>query len=388
MSANAILSAKELANALSIRDLTDEAAGPHAVQLLVDAITHSIRATCPAEIRQVRARPLVSAEDNYERLGYPPDAVTRDARYTRYASETCMLRSHTTAMVPPVLRELSRETTVDGGYSWRDVVLVCPGVSYRRDVVDRVHSGTPHQLDLWRVTDGSPPTSAELDELIGRTVHAVLPGAVYRTVPTAHPYTDAGRQVDVLVGGEWLEVAECGLAARHVLARAGLSDDVGGLAMGLGLDRLVMLRKRIPDIRLLSAPDPRIAKQMLDLSVYRSVSRHPPIARDLSIAVDDDADAETLGDIVRDALGTAVDAVEEILILAETPVEELPPAAIDRLGARAGQKNVLLRVVLRHPARTLSDQEANALRDHIHAALRGRTSSSETCHSRSARALS
>ncbi len=38
-----------------------------------------------------------------------------------------------------------------------------------------------------------------------------------------------------------------------------------GLAMGLGLDRLLMLRKRLPDIRLLRAGDPRIAGQMRDL---------------------------------------------------------------------------------------------------------------------------
>jgi len=352
-----LLSTKELTEALTLRDLS---AGPHALGLVVAAISDAMRNAYPTtEIREIRAHPLVPVEDNYEKLGYPPDAVTRDARYTRYASETTMLRSHTTAMIPPALRALPRNP---------DVVLLCPGLVYRRDVVDRIHTGTPHQLDLWRITTG-PVSSADLDDLIATVLHAALPGAEYRTVPASHPYTDAGRQVDVLVDGEWLEVAECGLAARPVLAGAGLSDDVHGLAMGLGLDRLVMLRKGISDIRLLRATDPRIASQLLDLTEYRSVSRHPPISRDVSIAVEADADAEILGGIVRDAIGSAVDAVEEILVLSETSLEALPAAAIARLGIKPGQKNVLLRVVLRHPSRTLSDQEANALRDQIHAAL-------------------
>lgn len=354
-----LLSTEELTDALTLRDLST---GPHALGLIVTAITEAIRNAYPAtEVREIRAHPLVPVEDNYEKLGYPPDAVTRDARYTRYASETTMLRSHTTAMIPPALRALPRSP---------DVVLLCPGLVYRRDVVDRIHTGTPHQLDLWRITTG-PATPADLDDLITTVVHAALPGADYRTVPASHPYTENGRQVDVLVEGEWLEVAECGLVARHVLSRAGLGDDVHGLAMGLGLDRLVMLRKGIGDIRLLSATDPRISGQMQDLTAYRSVSRHPPISRDVSVAVEADADAETLGGIVRDAIGSAGDAVEEIVVLSETSLADLPPAAIARLGIKPGQKNVLLRVVLRHPSRTLSDEEANTLRDRIHAALTG-----------------
>jgi len=362
----AILSARELAAALSLRDLTDDhsddsTGGPHAVRLIADAITQATGTAYPAaEIRPLHDHPLVPVEDNYEKLGYPPDAVTRDARYTRYASETCMLRSHTTAMIPPALREIAREPVPD-------TVLICRGVVYRRDVVDRVHTGTPHQMDLWRVTSGPLMTPADLDALVDTAVHAALPGAVYRAVPASHPYTESGRQIDVLVDGEWLEVAECGLAARHVLARAGLGDHVSGLAMGLGLDRLVMLRKRITDIRLLSSADPRIAGQMLDLSVYRPVSKHPPITRDVSVAVDVDADAETLGAVVRDTIGSS--AVEEVLVLGETGLGKLPPAAIDRLGIRPGQKNVLLRVVLRHPSRTMSDEEANTLRDRIYEAL-------------------
>ncbi|CCH29890.1 hypothetical protein ABZ816_40645 [Actinosynnema sp. NPDC047251] len=335
------------------RDLTDPAQGPHAVQLVLAEILAAAPAS--AEPRVIRHHPDVSVEDNYTNLGYPPDAITRDARYTRYTTEGRMLRSHTSAMIPPALREL-------GTQEWDDVLLACVGMVYRRDAVDRVHSGTPHQLDLWRISRHR----ADLDELIDAVVTAAVPGARYRTTPAEHPYTEQGRQVDVLVDGEWLEVAECGLAARHVLRRAWLPDDVHGLALGVGLDRLLMLRKGIPDIRLLSSDDPRVVAQLRDLTPYRAVSKHPPISRDVSVAVRPEQDAETIGDTVRATVG---DLVEEVVVLDETPVDALPPAAVARLGARSGQKNVLLRLVLRHPTRTLTDAEANAARDAVYAAV-------------------
>jgi tRNA synthetases class II core domain (F)/Ferredoxin-fold anticodon binding domain len=186
--------------------------------------------------------------------------------------------------------------------------------------------------------------------------------------PGVHPYTLGGRQVDVCWEGEWIEVAECGLAHPEVLQRAGLAG-WSGLALGMGLDRLLMLRKGIPDIRLLRSTDPRIAGQMTDLAPWRPVSTMPPVRRDLSVAVEADDTAEELGDRVREALGPDADAVEEVGVLAETRYDRLPAQARARLGIRPGQKNVLVRVVLRHLERTLPDEEANRMRDRIYAAL-------------------
>jgi phenylalanyl-tRNA synthetase alpha chain len=142
-----------------------------------------------------------------------------------------------------------------------------------------------------------------------------------------------------------------------------------GLALGMGLDRLLMLRKQIPDIRLLRSPDPRVGGQMLDLEPYRAVSAMPPVVRDLSVAVDAGDDVELLGDRVRDALGDDASAVEEVALLSETAYRDLPASAIARMGMDPRHKNLLVRVVLRHLERTLTDAEANALRDRIYAAL-------------------
>jgi phenylalanyl-tRNA synthetase alpha chain len=155
-----------------------------------------------------------------------------------------------------------------------------------------------------------------------------------------------------------------------VLADAGLSPPTwSGLAMGLGLDRMLMLRKGIDDIRLLRDDDPRVAAQMLDLTPYRPVSRHPPVRRDLSIATAATDGAEELGDRVRAALGDDAACVEAVEVLSETSVEQLPPAARERIGIGPGQKNVLVRLTLRHPSRTLTDALANRLRNAVYAAL-------------------
>jgi phenylalanyl-tRNA synthetase alpha chain len=354
------LSPKQLAHDLGTRDLTDPAHGRHAIQLLTDAAVATLAAAWSCQVRWHRGPRVVTVEDNYDRLRIPPEAVSRDARYTRYLDRRHMLRSHSTAMVPAALRALAADPTADA-------LLVCPGVVYRRDAIDRLHAATPNQLDLWRITR-RPLGHADLDDMVRLLVEALTPGRPHRWEPRTHPYTLDGRQVDVGWDGEWVEVWECGLAHPDVLARAGLRG-WSGLALGMGLDRLLMLRKGIPDIRLLRSTDPRIAGQMTDLAPYRPVSAMPPVRRDLSVAIQADDTAEDLGDRVRDALGPDADAVEEVAVLAETPHHLLPPQAVARLGIRPGQKNVLVRVVLRHLERTLTHEDANRLRDRIYAAL-------------------
>jgi phenylalanyl-tRNA synthetase alpha chain len=132
--------------------------------------------------------------------------------------------------------------------------------------------------------------------------------------------------VDVCWDGEWVEVWECGPAHPAVLEAAGLAG-------------------------------------------WRPVSAMPPVRRDLSVAVQADDTVEDLGDRVRDALGPDADAVGEVTVLAETPADRLPAAAVARLGIGPDQKNVLVRVVLRHLERTLTDEEANRMPDRIYAAL-------------------
>ncbi len=359
------LSPAQLQAALGIRDLSDPGEGPHAIQILIDRAVEALARAWSCEVRWCRGPKVVPVADNYDRLGYGPDAITREARYTRYVSTGQMLRSHSSVMVPPALRQLARDRLAREAGD--DVLLVCPGMAYRRDAIDWQHSGTPHQLDLWRITRQAM-TDADLDGMISRLLGALVPELPYRQEPRTHPYTRHGRQVDVRQGSRWVEVWECGLAHPGVLTAAGLAGH-SGLALGMGLDRMLMLIKGVPDIRLLRSADPLIADQMRDLARYQPVSSMPPITRDLSVAVAEDEDEETLGDRVRDALGTEAPCVEEVRVLSATACDRLPASAARRLGARPGQKNLLVRVVLRDLEKTLTNEAANSLRDRIYLAI-------------------
>ena len=217
-----VITPHQLDRALALRDLSDPASGPHAMQLVADAIGDALERAWGAPVLVHRSSPVVTIADNYETLGYPADAPAREARYTRYVDDRRLLRTHMTAMVPGALRRLARPGDAD------DVVVACPGLVYRRDVVDRLHVGEPHQLDLWRVRRGKPLTAGDLDEMVELVVSAVVPGSRHRTLDASHPYTTAGREVEVDVDGEWVELLECGLAADHVLRAGGLDPEDAG----------------------------------------------------------------------------------------------------------------------------------------------------------------
>ncbi|MFC9893842.1 hypothetical protein ACFVMC_09125 [Nocardia sp. NPDC127579] len=353
------LTVEQLRRALEVRDLTDPAHGPHAIQALLAALVDALSRAWGTSPRYVRNPPIVAVRDNYDRLGYARGDVTRAERYTRYLSPTVMLRSHTSAEIPAILETYCGRSDVDE-------LLVVPGLVYRRDAVDRQHVGEPHQVDLWRLRSSPHTSDDDLLDLIARVVGTVLPGAPWRATDAVHPYTVGGRQIDVRWAGEWLELAECGRIHPEVLRGSGLDPrQWSGLALGLGLDRALMLRKAIPDIRYLRAH----AAQMLTLDPWQQVSPLPAARRDISIVVDQDEDEETLGDRVRASLPDVLDVIESVEVRARTDYAELPPAARDRLGIHPGQANLLVRLILRPIDRTLSASEANAIRNRIYRVL-------------------
>ena len=255
------LSLTELNSALALRDLTDPAAGAHAMQRLLADVVAALERCWDIPSETHRLNPLVATADNYDRLGHAPGDITRDSRYSRHVSPTVMLRSHTSAGIPAVLDSLRGE---QGRY---DRLHVLPGLVYRRDAIDRTHVGAPHQVDLWRIKARGLLGPADLQAMMAEVVEAVLPaakhpGVQWRATPATHCYTAAGRQLDVLVTrqdgrSEWLELAECGLVAAPVLRSSGLDPRRwAGLALGMGLDRALMLRKGMDDIRLLRSENP------------------------------------------------------------------------------------------------------------------------------------
>jgi len=61
--------------------------------------------------------------------------------------------------------------------------------------------------------------------------------------------------------------------------------------------------------------------------------------------------------------------VEEVKIVSETPYDQLPSQAIERLGIKPNQKNLLIGVILRSHERSLHHEEANEMRDRLYRAL-------------------
>ncbi len=148
----------QLRSDLGLRDLSEPAAGPHAIQILIGQAVEGLSRAWGCEVRWCSGPRIVPVTDNYDRLGYPAEAITRDTRYTRYVDADRMLRSHASAMIPRALRRLARQPG-------DDVLLVCPGMVYRRDAIDWQHTGTPHQLDLWRIT-GRAMGTTDMDQMI------------------------------------------------------------------------------------------------------------------------------------------------------------------------------------------------------------------------------
>src|SRR5215510_6313579 len=140
-----LIDAAACRRSLSLRDLTDAALGPHAMQLLVHDAIGALRERWRCAVIVYRAPPLVALADNYDDLRYPADGASRDARYTRYLTADLILRTQTSAMIPRALRMVAAA-------EYDDVLIACPGLTYRRDAIDRLHVAEPHQLDLWRIS--------------------------------------------------------------------------------------------------------------------------------------------------------------------------------------------------------------------------------------------
>lgn len=312
-----LMTPNELAASLAVPDLTDPRLLPdHALQMLIRLARRALSSLWNSQIQTLRTPPMVPVENNYDRLNYPKDGAARDARYTRYVTERYLLRTQTSSAVPDALAG-------QHGCPPSDWSLMLPGIVYRRDTIDRLHCAEPHQLDLWRVVDHRqqrPVNDHDLHDMVAALMTALVPGHEWRLQSSPHPYTLNGLQIDVYWQSQWIEVGECGLAHPSLLTTADLTHH-SALAMGLGLDRLLMIRKNLPDIRLLRHPDHRIQEQMQDLSQYRPVSDQPAIQRDLSLVVDVHDDEETLGDRVRRACAD-VQQIECVTVLDETMTSE------------------------------------------------------------------
>jgi phenylalanyl-tRNA synthetase alpha chain len=80
----------QLERDLGLRDLSEPADGRHAIQILISQAVAGLCGAWGCEVRWCRGPRIVPVTDNYDRLGYPAEAITRATRYTRYVDPgTC-----------------------------------------------------------------------------------------------------------------------------------------------------------------------------------------------------------------------------------------------------------------------------------------------------------
>jgi phenylalanyl-tRNA synthetase alpha chain len=156
------------------------------------------------------------------------------------------------------------------------VYVVAPGKAFRTDELDATHSPVFHQLECLAVDEGL--TMADLRGAIGAFVAAMFgEGLGTRFRPHYFPFTEPSGEVDmechVCRGASvapaappcrtcksegWIELGGCGMVNPRVLIACGIDPDrYSGYAFGLGIERTLMLRHGVADIRDIIEGDPR-----------------------------------------------------------------------------------------------------------------------------------
>ena len=199
---------------------------------------------------------------NFELLNLPKNHPARDAQDTFYIEENIVLRTHTSPVQARTM--LSRKPPIR---------IVCPGRVYRADEVDATHSPVFHQMEGLVIDEDV--TMADLKGTLDAFAKALYgEGVTTRFRPSFFPFTEPSAEVDltcmnchgkgcrVCKGTGWIEVLGAGMVNPKVLDMCGIdSKKYSGFAFGVGLERIVMLRYGITDMRALYEGDVRFLSQ-------------------------------------------------------------------------------------------------------------------------------
>lgn len=360
-----LISKEKLEAALEIPDLTLDTPTPHAINLLLRELLSKLKHRGWPDANIVTGPRVVTAQENYGLLGYSSDEVTLGSAHTRWVTSERLLRTQTTSSIPSALQEAASMRRPG-----EQLLIAAPGITFRRDTRDRWHCAEPHQMDLWLLCDREQATAERLLQLVGDIIESAVPEMAWAHAPSPHHYTEGGIEVNVLAPDRAVEVLECGRIASSLLERLNIDAHChGGLALGMGLDRLVMLRKGIPDIRLLRDPHPKAQAQMQNLLPWKAISRLPSTCRDISLAMAPAQSVESITEKIMAAAGNRADWIEQVVVKGRWAETALPEQAKQRLGLLPGQENVLLGIELRDCSRSITALEANELYEELQAAL-------------------
>lgn len=199
---------------------------------------------------------------NFEALNIPKNHPARDTQDTFYISENVVLRTQTS---PVQVRTMEKQKP--------PIRIIAPGRVYRSDAVDATHSPLFHQIEGLVVDKGV--TMADLKGTLELFVKRLYgENSVVRFRPHHFPFTEPSAELDVqcfschgegcrLCKGEgWIEILGCGMVHPKVLSVCGIDpEEYSGFAFGMGLERIVMRRYNIDDLRLFYENDVRFLNQ-------------------------------------------------------------------------------------------------------------------------------
>ncbi len=199
---------------------------------------------------------------NFEALNIPENHPARDTQDTFYITEKMLLRTQTS---PCQIRTMEKTQP--------PIRVISPGRVFRSDAVDATHSPLFHQIEGLVVDKNI--TMADLKgnlETFAKRLYGE--DTKIRLRPHHFPFTEPSCEIDVscfrcggsgcpMCKGEgWIEILGAGMVHPKVLKNCGIDpDEYSGFAFGVGLERLVMFRFNIDDMRLLYENDFRFLNQ-------------------------------------------------------------------------------------------------------------------------------
>lgn len=199
---------------------------------------------------------------NFEALNIPKNHPARGEQDTFYISDNVLLRTQTS---PIQIRTMEKQKP--------PIKMICPGKVYRSDAVDATHSPIFYQMEGLVVDKGI--TFADLKGTLDVFAKKYFgPDIVTKFRPHHFPFTEPSAEMDatcfacggkgckVCKGSGWIEILGCGMVHPQVLKNCNIDPEVySGFAFGFGLDRMVMMKYEIDDIRLLYESDVRFLSQ-------------------------------------------------------------------------------------------------------------------------------
>jgi len=207
-------------------------------------------------------RELEDDYHNFEALNIPKDHPARDMQDTFWLFGDKLLRTHTSSVQ---VRAMEKTKPPFQGIS--------PGRVFRYEGIDASHQNTFYQVEGLMV--GKDISVANLIYAMKTLLKKIFKKDVkVRLRPGFFPFVEPGFELDInclICGGKgcsvckqtgWLELLPCGLVHPNVLKLQGIdTEEYSGFAFGLGLDRIVMMRYGIDDIRHLLSADLRFLEQ-------------------------------------------------------------------------------------------------------------------------------